>query len=35
VALRFKMMDGDLAQMNARKREIREAEARGRAGRRW
>ncbi len=34
VALRLKMSQGDLAQMNAREREIKEAEARGRrAGR--
>jgi len=34
VALRLKMSQGDLAQMNAREREIREAEKRERAGRR-
>ncbi len=30
MALRLKMSQGDLAQMNAREREIREAEKRGR-----
>ena len=34
VALRLKMLDADVAQMNDREREIEEAETRGRGGRR-
>ena len=34
VTLRFKMLDGEVAQINAHEREIKEAEKRGRAGRR-
>jgi hypothetical protein len=34
VTLRFKLLDGEMAQMNAREREIRASEKRGRAGRR-
>ena len=34
VTLRFKLLDGEMAQMNARDREIREAERRGRMTRR-
>ncbi len=35
VTLRMKMLDGEVAQINARDREIEEAEARGPAGRRY